>query len=267
MADPTQPLLVVAPRLLHVRVTATPVPRFGPEVHQGRRRTDLVGQRRRRHRADQQPVETCGVSLQQRIGVLGLYEVVHGATRRAQRLPLDQRSEHVHQGDAFAVPARVKTRLCRDRPSKEPDSRHRVLHELSGNEAQQLIATAIEGLMRPAGSPQRSGHVDLRAAGSLPETSEPCTGVNDELPAARVVEPRNEPVVVPNDLAEAVRPVLCVEHRPTQQQADRPRTFSSEIGRQHIATHRRPTSAQNHCGCPQRPRPQQWHVTLPSTRS
>jgi hypothetical protein len=67
-----------------------------------------------------------------------------------------------------------------------------MLHELSGNEAQQLISTAVEGLTCAAGSPQRSRHVDLRAAGALPETSETRPGVNDELPAARVVEPPRE---------------------------------------------------------------------------
>ncbi len=50
-------------------------------------------------------------------------------------------------------------------------------------------------------------------AGPLSETGEPCTGIDAELPAARVVEPRNEPVVVPNDFAESVRLVLGVEHR------------------------------------------------------
>lgn len=109
--------------------------------------------------------------------------------------------------------ARVQPGLGADRPGEESDGGDRVLHQLSGDEAQQLVAAAIERLMAPAGTPQRPGHVDLGAAGALGEPGEPGTGVDGELPTARVVEPGDEPVVVPDDVAEAVRLILGVEHR------------------------------------------------------
>ena len=174
------------------------------------------------------------------VGRLRLDELLDVAACALERSPRHEDEQHVDQSGAFAVPAGVEPGLGGDGLREPSDGGDGVLDELGRHEAQQLVATPIERLLRAPAAPERAGRVDARARGPLVESGEPGGHVDGEVPAAGGLEPLDEPQVVTHHGRETVAVGGHVEQRRGEQRLHGDRSLGGEVGGEQVTRHGRP---------------------------
>lgn len=210
-------------RLRCASASRTPVARLRGECgHRIRRRPVDRG---RRAGGGEQPQQQRGIDLVEHLGAVGVDKGIGVAVERGEDAGVFEELQRVDERRALRTERRVervdvllRRRGVHDPVGEQADGRDRGREELRARHREQGVATAVE---RCTGAPypsQRARPVDLGP--DLEQARVPVPWLDDETPAAVLVEPPDEGVPTPPHGVELGGIAVGGEQGPRQQHPD-----------------------------------------------